>query len=723
MAGANLSTVDFTQQRVLLTAPDGESSPTEVWLDGAVLRVLALKGFVKISFEAEAPSNTNQLWYDQGVSPGGSPGTFKAFDTDTQTWVTATPETVVSFLSVFPRNKIWTQSDNPEATNPAEVQDGDIWRDGNDIYMRFARDDVGSVWIDWHVGGIKADDVIAKIDTALGNAFWRTRHGLSISWLVENWTTATEYNINDALHYAGNAYICIQAHTSGAESEPNSGGSWTDYWDLLASQGATGPGSGDLLAANNLSEIASPAGARINLGLGTIAIEDAPAGDIVGTTDVQTLSDKTLTAPTITSPTITEYVLDEDDFATDSETLPPSQKSVKAYTDSRIIDEDDFASDSTTRAPSQQSVDAYLTANVARGDAVQSLSAAYKAQARENIDAASVAAMAQQNILVNGFHQISQEHGDTAIAGITGGSDFITDQWSTEVIGAAVLTAERDQDAPDGITDSLKVTVTTADASLASGDYCIIGQKIEQSRVRRLGLGTSGAIASTLGFWVKSSTTGTISATIRNWTGSVSDYSWIQDFTIDSSNTWEFKTATIPAQTSGTWGAAVNGRAANLIITFAAGANAQGSEGWQSADKFATSSTSNFLASTSTTFQITGAFWLPGDQVPSEADAVLLQRHYDDERMLCWRYFQTMDSQATAVKDVGFGDTRMAIQLHTPMRDSPSISITAGGLASHHNNAPTLRTAGVDFAGFLWTGSDMRDGALGNITFSANARM
>jgi hypothetical protein len=30
MAGANLSTVDFTQQRVLLTAPDGESSPTEV---------------------------------------------------------------------------------------------------------------------------------------------------------------------------------------------------------------------------------------------------------------------------------------------------------------------------------------------------------------------------------------------------------------------------------------------------------------------------------------------------------------------------------------------------------------------------------------------------------------------------------------------------------------------------------------------------------------------
>jgi hypothetical protein len=223
------------------------------------------------------------------------------------------------------------------------------------------------------------------------------------------------------------------------------------------------------------------------------------------------------TAPQIHRRSNQRSILDEDDRR-------QATKAIAAIRESQILDEDDFSTDSATQAPSQQSVDAYLTANVARGDAVQSLSTAYKAQARENIDAASVAAMAQQNILVNGCHQISQEHGDTAVTGITGGRDFITDQWTAQVSGDAVLTAERDQDAPDGITDSLKVTVTTADASLASGDYCIIEQRIEQSRVRRLGLGTSGAIASTLGFWVKSSTTGTISATIRNWTGSVSDY-------------------------------------------------------------------------------------------------------------------------------------------------------------------------------------------------------
>jgi hypothetical protein len=369
-------------------------------------------------------------------------------------------------------------------------------------------------------------------------------------------------------------------------------------------------------------------------------------------------------------------MLDEDDFATDSATNPPSQQSTKAYIASQILDEDDFATDSATQAPSQQSVDAYLTANVARGDAAQSLSTAYKAQARENIDAASVAAMAQQNILVNGCHQISQEHGDTAIAGITGGSDYITDQWQVSIVGAGVVTAERDQDGPDGIADSLKVTVTTADASLAAGDQIAVLQVLEQSRIRRLGLGTSGAVASTIGFWVKASTTGTITAFARNYTGSAIDYSWVQDFTIDSTNTWEFKTATIPSQTSGTWGAAVNGYAASFGVCFASGTDAQGTAGWQNANKFATSSTSNFLASTSTTFQITGAFWLPGDQAPSEAEAVLLQRQYDDELRTCERYFWSPGSAVSlrAGNTTGGGDVSQIVWLSSTMRTTPSVS-------------------------------------------------
>jgi hypothetical protein len=48
----------------------------------------------------------------------------------------------------------------------------------------------------------------------------------------------------------------------------------------------------------------------------------------------------------------------------------------------------------------------------------------------------------------------------------------------------------------------------------------------------------------------------------------------------------------------------------------------------------------------------------------------------------------------------------------------------AGGLSSHHNNAPTLRKLRLWISQvFSGTGANMRDGALGNVNFSANARM
>ena len=65
----------------------------------------------------------------------------------------------------------------------------------------------------------------------------------------------------------------------------------------------------------------------------------------------------------------TSDLLDEDNFATNSDSKVASQQSIKAYVDASglsLIDEDDFASDSDTRPPSQQSVKAYV-ANLGGG--------------------------------------------------------------------------------------------------------------------------------------------------------------------------------------------------------------------------------------------------------------------------------------------------------------------------------------------------------------------
>ncbi len=81
------------------------------------------------------------------------------------------------------------------------------------------------------------------------------------------WLTATVYALNDGVKNSSASFICILAHTSDAAKEPEVGGSWTTYWEHLAEQGATGGGTGDLLAANNLSDVGSDITSRSNLGV------------------------------------------------------------------------------------------------------------------------------------------------------------------------------------------------------------------------------------------------------------------------------------------------------------------------------------------------------------------------------------------------------------------------------------------------------------------------
>ena len=124
-----------------------------------------------------------------------------------------------------------------------------------------------------------------------------------------------------------------------------------------------------------------------------------PSGDVIGTTDSQTLTNKTLTSPVFNTDISGTAVKDEDDMTSDSATHISTQQSIKAYVDAQVatkdnsdeitegstnlyftdaradaritnalIDEDNMASDSATKLPSQQSVKAYVDSQILTKD-------------------------------------------------------------------------------------------------------------------------------------------------------------------------------------------------------------------------------------------------------------------------------------------------------------------------------------------------------------------
>ena len=243
-----------------------------------------------------------------------------------------------------------------------------------------------------------------------------------------------------------------------------------------------------------------------------------------------------------------------------------------------------------------------------------------------------------KNRIINGAMVISQRNGTSSVSE-TGNSQYTLDRWQVAgVVSAGVFSVAQSSTAPTGFINSLLITVTTADSTLATNASYQLQQKIEGFNCTDLAWGTAYASTVTLSFWVRSSLTGTFGGALTN-----SNYDWTYPFsyTISSANTWEQKSITVAGPTSGTW-LTTNGIGLFLVLGLGANSGRTATAGvWANTVARQPTGSVNLISTNGATFYITGVQLEKGSTATS-----FDYRPFGTELALCQRYYQFVGGTA-----------------------------------------------------------------------------
>jgi hypothetical protein len=300
-----------------------------------------------------------------------------------------------------------------------------------------------------------------------------------------------------------------------------------------------------------------------------------------------------------------------------------------------------------------------------------------------------------KNRIINGAMVIDQRNAGASLS-LTGVSGFPVDRWNPVIrpTGGGTATGQQVSDAPTGFSNSLKLTVATADTSLAAQDYYFLWQKIEGFNSYDFLFGTANASSVTLSFWVKSSVTGQMSAFLQN---SAESYTCPIAYTINAANTWEKKTITFSGATAGTWVGATNGAGLHVGFSLANGTGVQSTSGvWTASSVYGSTGDINWMATSGNTWQITGVQLEKGSTATS-----FDYRPYGTELALCQRYFWNAGLDAGNIYWWAHpieGTTtyrRLAVRFPVNMRTAPTFTVAASTNGSFGGGMPNVGINGT----------------------------
>ena len=306
----------------------------------------------------------------------------------------------------------------------------------------------------------------------------------------------------------------------------------------------------------------------------------------------------------------------------------------------------------------------------------------------DNINTTSInsSQLSNRNKIINGEFLVNQRGNSTnsSNSGYFGPDRF---KWR-DINSGTVFTINQSTDTPDGFAFSYHADCTTADASFGGNEFISIQHKLEGQNLQDFAKGTSSAKQYTLSFHVKSDVTGTYVVAFQD---TDNNRMCCATYTVSSADTWEKKTITIPADTTGAFDIDAN---ESLMISWCLGSGTDYTSGtlqtvWGndvSANTFV-GQTANVGSSTDNDFKLTGV-QLEVGSVATDFE----HRSFGQELALCQRYFYQIGST-----NIGSGDYAMLLGYTF----NNGLRIAAGFIAPHAMRAtPTIAEIGNGIAGY-----------------------
>ena len=314
------------------------------------------------------------------------------------------------------------------------------------------------------------------------------------------------------------------------------------------------------------------------------------------------------------------------------------------------------------------------------------------------------------NVIINGAMNIAQRSTSETNRGDDTGY-YVVDRWklSTGASTAGRLTLSQDSSAPSGFANSTKFDCTTADTSIASGEFLQFEQLIEGQNLQAFAKGTADAKPFAVSFYVKGNASATYVCELFD-----ADNSRQISKTFNVTTDWTRVELTFPADTTGAFDDD-NASSLALVIHLNAGSNYTSgtinSGSWASSTNAnrVGSGTTSFFDSTDRTFFITGVQLEVGSQASDfqhEDIGTTLQK--------CQRYYQEIEL-STTFRQVGTQEYADFFPFHAVMRASPTASVVTqfkywdGGIPTNFTPgfvtliggssivAPNLSTSGNGF--------------------------